>query len=183
MGVGIVFVSGNEAKAREVEAILGEPVERLPLDLPEIQALDVAEVVRHKALAAFAAAGRPVLVEDTGLYVDALGGLPGALSKWFVQAVGPAGIGAMLPPDAPRGATARTAAALCDENGVDVFVGETRGEITRVPAGAGGFGWDPIFRPDGASRTFAEMEQDEKNRHSMRRAALELLRERIAPGV
>ena len=109
MDDGIVFVSGNAGKAREVEAILGTPVERLPLDLPEIQALDVAEVVRHKALEAFAAAGRPVLVEDTGLYVDALGGLPGALVKWFLQTVGPAGICAMLPAGAPRGATARTA--------------------------------------------------------------------------
>lgn len=179
MGEGIVFVSGNAGKAREVEAILGASVERLPLDLPEIQALDVAEVVRHKAEAAFAIAGRSVLVEDTGLYVDALGGLPGALSKWFVRAVGPAGICAMLPAGAPRRATARTAVALCDEGGVEVFVGEVRGEITSAPAGAGGFGWDPIFRPTGAIRTFAEMAQDEKNRHSMRRAALELVRERI----
>ncbi len=183
MGEGIVFVSGNAGKAREVEAILGAPVERLPLDLPEIQALDVAEVVRHKAAAAFVAAGRPVLVEDTGLYVDALSGLPGALVKWFLQTIGPAGMCAMLPTDAPRGATARTAVALCDANGVEVFVGEVRGEIARAPAGIGGFGWDPIFRPDGASRTFAEMEQDEKNRHSMRRAALEHLRRRsTVPG-
>ncbi len=182
MGEGIVFVSGNAGKAREVEAILGAPVERLPLDLPEIQALDVEEVVRHKAREAFAAARRPVLVEDTGLYVDALGGLPGALVKWFLQTVGPAGICTMLPAGAPRGATARTAVALCDEHGVEVFVGDIRGEITLEPAGSGGFGWDPIFRPDGATRTFAEMEQDEKNRHSMRCAALERLRDRIAAG-
>ncbi len=77
----LLFVTGNAGKAREVAAILGTAVERLDLELPEIQALDVAEVVRHKAATAFARAGRPVVVEDTGLYLDALGGLPGALVR------------------------------------------------------------------------------------------------------
>lgn len=177
----LLFVSSNAGKAREVEAIIGFPIERLELDLPEIQALDVAEVARYKAELAFAHAGRPVIVEDTGLVIDALGGLPGALVRWFLQTVGPAGICAMLPADGPRTARARTAVALCDEAGVQLFTGETEGEITHAPAGAGGFGWDPIFRPLGSPRTFAEMVQAEKNRYSMRRIALERLRARIQP--
>jgi non-canonical purine NTP pyrophosphatase (RdgB/HAM1 family) len=59
------------------------------------------------------------------------------------------------------------------------MTGETRGVIASAPTGAGGFGWDPIFRPIGASHTFAEMDQAEKNRFSMRRQALERLRERL----
>jgi len=173
----LLFVSGNAGKAREVEAILGFPVERLDLDLPEIQALDVAEVARYKAQAAFAHAGRPVIVEDTGLYLDALGGLPGALVRWFLATVGPAGICALLPPGADRSARARTAVAFCDGGTVDVFVGETAGTITTAPRGDGGFGWDPIFRPSGGSGTFAEMDAAEKAAHSMRRRALEGLRE------
>ena len=175
----LLFVSSNAGKVREVEAILGFPVEQLALDLPEIQALDVEAVVRAKALTAFARAGRPVVVEDTGLYIDALGGLPGALVKWFLVTIGPEGICALIPPDVDRGARARTAVALCAGETVEILSGETRGEIARRPAGAGGFGWDPIFRPDGAARTFAEMDQQEKNRYSMRRKALEQVRERL----
>jgi non-canonical purine NTP pyrophosphatase (RdgB/HAM1 family) len=171
-----LFVSGNAGKAREVAAILGFPLERLEADIPEIQALDVAEVVQAKALAAFELAGRPVLVEDTGLYITALHGLPGALVKWFLATVGPGGICDMLPPGVPRTAIARTAVALHDGSTVTVITGEIPGQITTSPRGTLGFGWDPIFQPDGASGTFAELSQDDKNRFSMRRTALEQLR-------
>lgn len=171
-----LFVSNNAGKAREVAAILGFPLERLQADVPEIQALDVSDVVREKALAAFILAGRPVLVEDTGLYIAALHDLPGALVKWFLATVGPAGICAMLPPDAPRSAIARTAVALHDGSDVTVLTGEVLGQITTSPRGTHGFGWDPIFLPDGATGTFAELTQAEKNRFSMRRAALEQVR-------
>jgi XTP/dITP diphosphohydrolase len=117
-----------------------------------------------------------VLVEDTGLYIAALNSLPGALVKWFLATVGPAGICAMLPPDAPRTAIARTAVALHDGSSVTVLTGEVPGQITTAPRGTNGFGWDPIFHPDGASGTFAELSQDDKNRFSMRRAALEQVR-------
>ena len=177
---GLLFVSSNPGKVREVEAILGTPVEQLALDLPEIQALDVADVVRAKARAAFAEAGRPVVVEDTGLFIDALRGLPGALVRWFLVTIGPEGICALIPRGASRAALARSAVALCDGARVEVLIGETRGIIAVAPRGEGGFGWDPIFQPDGSSRTFAEMDQAEKNRYSMRRRALEQLRARLA---
>ena len=179
MGDRLLLVTGNTGKVREVEAILGAPVEQVDIDLPEIQALDVEEVVRHKARTAFERVGRPVVVEDTGLYVEALGGLPGALVKWFLATIGPSGICALIPAGADRGARARTAVAVADGDGVEVYTGETRGAIVAAPAGAGGFGWDPIFRPDGAARTFAEMDQAEKNLYSMRRQALERLRARL----
>ena len=175
-----LFVSSNAGKAREFASILGFPLERLEADIPEIQALDVSEVVHAKALAAFALAGQPVLVEDTGLSVTALQGLPGALVKWFLATVGPAGICAMLPPDAPRTAIARTAVALHDGSDVTVLIGEVPGQIVTSPRGTHGFGWDPIFQPDGATGTFAELSQDEKDRFSMRRAALEQLRDLLA---
>jgi non-canonical purine NTP pyrophosphatase (RdgB/HAM1 family) len=171
-----LFVSSNAGKAREVAAILGFALERLEADVPEIQALDVSEVVREKAIAAFALAGRPVLVEDTGLYIAALQGLPGALVKWFLATIGPAGICAMLPAGAPRTAFARTAVALHDGNDVTILSGQVPGEIVSSPRGTNGFGWDPIFLPDGASGTFAELSQREKNRFSMRRVALEQVR-------
>jgi non-canonical purine NTP pyrophosphatase (RdgB/HAM1 family) len=172
----LLFVTSNAGKVREVEAILGFPVEQLAIDVPEIQALDVADVVREKARTAYAHAGRPVLVEDTGLYIDALNELPGAFVRWFLATIGPAGICALLPPGAERTATARTAVALCDGETVEVLTGETRGVIVPSPRGDNGFGWDPIFQPLGATATFAEMDRAEKNRYSMRRRALEQLR-------
>lgn len=175
----LLFVSSNPGKVREVEAIVGAPVAQLDLDLPEIQALDVTEVARHKARTAFEQVGRPVLVEDTGLYIDALGGLPGAFVRWFLATVGQAGICAMLPAGAPRTAQARTVVALCAGEEVEVFRGETPGEITLAPVGDGGFGWDAIFRPDGSEHTFAEMDGPDRTRYSMRRFALEHLRDRI----
>lgn len=177
----LLFVTSNAGKIREVEAILGAPVEQLNLDVPEIQALDVEAVVRQKALTAFAQAGRPVVVEDTGLYLDALHGLPGALVRWFLATIGPDGICNLIPPGADRGARARTAVALCDGETVEIMTGEIPGVVVPSPRGASGFGWDPIFQPAGTTRTFAEMDQAEKNRYSMRRQALERLRERLNP--
>ena len=173
---GVVLVTSNPGKAREVAQILGQPVEHVALDLPEEQALDVAEIVAGKARAAYAAVGRPVLVEDTGLALDHLNGLPGALVRWFLLTIGPAGICALVPPGAPRGATARTAVARCDGERVDVFVGETRGVVVSEPRGGHGFGWDAVFQPDGSGRTFAEMGPEEKMRFGMRRKALDALR-------
>ena len=175
----LLVVSSNAGKVREIEAILGEVVDQLDLDLPEIQTLDVAVVARQKALAAFEQVGRPVVVEDTGLAIDALHGLPGALVRWFLATVGPAGICALIPSGAARGATARTAVAFCDGETVEVFIGETRGRIVTTPAGTTGFGWDPIFQPEGAARTFGEMDEAEKFAYSMRRRALEQLCKRI----
>lgn len=179
MGDRLLFVSGNAGKAREIEAMLGTPIEQLALDLPEIQALAVDDVARHKAATAFERAGRPVVVEDTGLYVEALRGLPGALVRWFLATIGPAGICDLIPTGADRAARARTAVAYCDGGRLEIFAGETAGVIAPAPAGQGGFGWDPIFRPLGASRTFAEMTLAEKAGYSMRRKALDRLRERI----
>lgn len=177
-----IFVSSNDGKVREVEAILGIPLERLDLDLPEIQALDVADVASQKARAAFDAVGRTVFVEDTGLYVNALNGLPGALVRWFLTTIGLQGICDLIPDAAYRTAAARTAVAICDGTSVTVFVGETRGTITTAPRGDGGFGWDAIFQPHGATRTFAEMDQHQRDAVSMRRNAVEQLRERLTTG-
>lgn len=175
----LLFVTSNPGKVREVETILGRPVERIDLDLPEIQALDVEVVARHKAETAFARLGRPVMVEDTGLYIAALHGLPGAFIRWFLGTIGRNGLCALIPATADRTAHAKTAIAVADASGIQIFSGDTVGIIALAPAGDSGFGWDPIFRPDGATLTFAEMTQVEKNHYSMRRRALDHLRTRL----
>ena len=169
----LLFVSSNPGKVREVQAILGFPIEQLALDVHEIQDVEVEAVVREKVQEAFAQAGRPVLVEDTGLYLDALDGLPGALVRWFVARLGPEGICRLIPEGATRGAQARTAVAYYDGKILEVISGEVTGDIVLTPRGDGGFGWDAAFQPSGSHHTFAEMDQAEKNEFSMRRKALD----------
>ena len=170
------FATSNAGKLREARAILGTPLEQIDLELPEIQALDVEAVVREKALAAHRATGEPVLVDDTGFAIDAWDGLPGALVRWFVTTVGPAGICRMLDGAASRAVVVTTAVAFHDGAALHLSTGSLRGVVTMEPRGANGFGWDAIFQPDGHARTFAEMADDEKNAISPRRIALEGLR-------
>lgn len=171
---GLTFVTGSDAKLREAERILGIHVQRVALDLSEVQEMDVEAVVQAKARAAWQAlGGRPVLVEDTGLALDTWNGLPGALIKWFVQSVRPVGICRMADGFADRSATATTIVGFCDGGEVRTFAGSVRGRIAAEPLGSGGFGWDSIFIPESSDRTFAQMDAAEKDRYSMRRIAFE----------
>jgi XTP/dITP diphosphohydrolase len=173
-----VFVTTNEHKRREVERILGVELERAAPDVPEIQALDLAEVAAHKARSAYEALGsppHPVLVEDSGLVVGAWNGLPGALTKWFLSSVGNEGLLGMLCAE-DRSARAVCAVAVAGRRGeVRVFRGEVRGEIAPEPRGEGGFGWDPIFVPEGGELTYAQM-GDAKNDDSHRARAFRQVR-------
>ena len=174
-----IFVTTNEHKRREVQEILGVALERADLDLPEIQAIDPAEVATAKARAAREALGRPelpVLVEDSGLMVEAWDGFPGALTKWLMSSVGNEGLLRMLGPDQDRSAKAVCVVALAQTDGnVRTFRGEVPGIVAQKPRGSGGFGYDPIFVPEGSSLTYAEMGEG-KNADSHRARAFKALR-------
>ena len=181
----ITFVTSNPGKAREASHFLGRPVVAVPLDLPEIQSLDFVEVVRAKAVAAAAELGRSVLVEDSGLEVRAWGGFPGPMTKWITLGpLGQEGFARMLDAFPDRSATAVSALAIaspCDRPAeVLVAVGRREGSLAPSPRGAGGFGWDVLFVPDGATRTYAEMPAGEKNLDSHRARAFAALREALA---
>ena len=178
VGLPLVFVTSRAEKAKEAER-LGFAVERLDLDLPEPQSLDPSQIVEEKARSAYAMLTRPVLVEDSGLSLDAWGGFPGALVKWLERSAGVASIPRMLEPFPDRGATATCAIAYTDGGEIVTARGETRGSIAPSPRGSNGFGWDTIFVPEGESRTFAEMSGAEKDRVSHRRRAWEALAARL----
>ena len=175
----VVFVTSRAEKAEEARR-LGFDIERLDLDLPEPQALDPSEIVAAKARAAFARLERPVLVEDSGLAVQAWGGFPGALVKWLEKSAGVAALPRMLDPFSDRSATAVCAIAYFDGGTMISARGEARGSIAEAPRGEGGFGWDSIFVPEGGSRTFAELAPEEKDRVSHRRRAWDDLAPRLA---
>jgi non-canonical purine NTP pyrophosphatase (RdgB/HAM1 family) len=173
----LTFITSSMDKFAEVERILGYALTREALALEEIQSIELEPVVRHKATRAYALLGRPVLVEDTGLAFAAWHGLPGALIKWFLASLGPDGMCRLLRGESNRSTIATTLFAYCAGDDLRVFCGAVNGVIPEAPRGAAGFGWDAIFQPLGSTRTFAEMTPEEKDRFSMRRIALERLRD------
>ena len=181
-----LFVTSNHNKAREAAEILGVELRSIALDLPELQDLDVAQVAAAKAAAAREALGAPdspILVEDSGLAVEAWNGLPGALTKWFLASVGNEGLLRMISGEENRSARAVCAVAVAFADGSKrVSLGEVGGMIAPEPRGSGGFGWDPIFVPKGHSETYAELgsrKHEDSHRARALKAAREVLRARL----
>jgi XTP/dITP diphosphohydrolase len=173
----INLVTGNAGKAAELAALLGIEVTAVKRDLPEIQSLDAREVAARKAADALQLLGEPVLVDDTGLAVEEWNGLPGALIAWFIETVGLPGILKMAEGLTDRRATVTTALGYAAPGTpVQVFQGTLRGSLTTSPRGTSGFGYDPIFIPEGGTRTYAEMTPEEKNRISHRWIAVEQMK-------
>lgn len=171
----LTFITGNPAKAEQLKRHLDMPVRHLKVDLPEIQSLDLEEVVEHKAREAYAVAQSPVLVEDTALVFHALKRLPGPLVKWFLHELGNDGLCKLLHAYDDRTATARVVFGYFDGESLQTFVGEAAGSISMEPRGVKGFGWDPIFIPKGHMKTWGEMTVEEQALTSMRRIALKKL--------
>ncbi len=171
-----IFVTSNENKRREAEGLLRVKLDAASPDLPEIQSLDFTEVARAKALAAYEALAldlppTPIIVEDSGIVFEAWNGMPGALTKWFLESAGNEGILRMLASFDDRSARAVSCVAVVDGAGeVEVFTGEVEGTVSEEARGEDGFGWDAIFIPEGGSRTYAEM-GEAKNADSHRTRA------------
>lgn len=158
--------------------------ERPGVDLPPEGAASYRENALAKARAVRAALGVAAVGDDSGLEVDALGGAPGITSARFAgEGAGDAANNARLleelrglPPE-KRGARFRCVLALVDAEGRETVVeGLCPGRILDAPRGTEGFGYDPLFLPDGETRTFAELPPDVKNARSHRGRAAAALR-------
>ena len=183
----LVFASNNAHKLSEIRAILGDRIEIISLsdlqcheEIPETadtlegNALIKARYVwEHYGLYCFA--------DDTGLEVEALGDAPGVYSARFAgeHASFEDNVSLLLERlsgvTAPRRARFRTVIALIDEYGTHFFEGSVNGEITLERSGDHGFGYDPIFRPEGREETFAQLTEQEKNSMSHRGRAVQKL--------
>jgi len=172
----IHFATGNRGKVEEARIILSQfEIRPLPFDGKgvEVQASTVSEVASYSARAASVKYGRRLIVEDAGLFVDALGGFPGPFSSYAFKTVGIAGLLRLLAGERSRRASFRSAVAYCDPSGAPVvFEGAVAGRILRDPVGEGGFGFDPVFVPDGRKKSMAQMTLDEKCRVSHRGEAM-----------
>ena len=168
----IQFITGNSNKFAEAQKIVPE-LEQLDIDLPEIQEIDAHEIIKAKLQEAKKHYEGIFVVEDTSLYLDCLGGLPGPLVKWFEKTIGNDGLYDIADKYNNYNAQAKTVVGYCDESGdITFFEGVVNGKIVK-PESESKFGWDPIFMPDGYKTSFAQMSKKEKNAISMRRIAFE----------
>ncbi|MCE3556161.1 RdgB/HAM1 family non-canonical purine NTP pyrophosphatase [Pseudonocardia sp. RS11V-5] len=191
----ILLATRNAGKLVELRRLAeGSGIEVLGLaDVPEFpEAPETGATFAENALAkardAAAATGLPSVADDSGLAVDALNGMPGVLSARWAGRHGDdlANLNLLLGqvgdvPDERRGAAFVCAAALVVPDGPEEVVhGEWRGQVVREPRGSNGFGYDPIFVPEGGERTAAELSPEEKDADSHRGRAFRALLPHLA---
>ncbi|MFK7845024.1 MAG: RdgB/HAM1 family non-canonical purine NTP pyrophosphatase [Rhodothermales bacterium] len=180
----LVIATKNEGKKKEIEALLRDmPIDIFALtDFPEVP--DVVEDAdtlegnaKKKALASYAHFDMPALADDTGLEVAALNGRPGVYSARYAGEDGNAEANRALlckelKGERNRSARFKTVMAFMDGSAVHYFDGVCDGRILDHEVGTDGFGYDPLFIPDGYEQTFAEMSPSTKNGISHRGRAL-----------
>ena len=183
----IVFASANEHKVKEIRNILGDSFELASLrdvnifdDIPENEP-ELEGNALEKARFVHRVTGRDVFADDTGLEIEELGGKPGVHSARFAgEAKDPSAnidkVLQLLGNSKNRKARFRTVIALILDNREYLFEGIVEGRIIGERRGTSGFGYDPVFIPDGKELTFAEMDLREKNSISHRARAFEKLR-------
>ncbi|MDI6887517.1 MAG: XTP/dITP diphosphatase [Candidatus Thermoplasmatota archaeon] len=172
----LYFVTSNLNKFREVKnelEKLGVVVVQKALSYPELQADSPEEVV--KAALRTIALLEPFIIEDAGLFIRALNNFPGVYSSFVFKTLGCDGILKLLKGKKDRYAEFRSVIGLKMGNSKKIFTGICKGEISTCAKGHGGFGYDPIFIPNGKKKTFAEMSIKEKNRCSHRGKAVQKL--------
>ncbi len=172
----LAIATSSEHKFAELAVLLKSDhwqISQLNLELTEIQELDLLAITQHKLQEAIAACPKNidlVLVDDTALCLDVLGGLPGPFIKWFLKSMGPTKLAALTKENSLAQAISVLGLAERSSSKTLLFKGEICGQILNgVEAGV--FGWDSIFKPLQGANSFAEMSFEQKNRFSHRALA------------
>lgn len=173
----IFFATRNMHKFNEARSVLAEcniATAMIKVKALEVQDDDIENIARLSAIDAARKINLPVIVEDAGLFIDALNGFPGPYSSYVYRTVGKEGIIKLLEGVSNREAYFKSVVAFCSPDGnVICFEGIAEGKIAMEPRGSSGFGFDPIFEPaEQPGKTFGEMSIEEKNRFSHRAKAL-----------
>ena len=164
----LFFVSSNNHKFTEAQRILsnlGLEISLFKTTLEEIQSNSLSEIAKRKALDAYSKVQKPVIIEDDGLFIDSLNGFPGPYSSYVYDTIGNKGIMSLLEKIELR--TAKFVAIIAYCNGVDdvqLFESSIPGKIS-LYIEEGGWGYDPIFIPDGESKTYANVSDKDKFSH------------------
>ncbi|KXS45062.1 MAG: Ham1-like protein [Methanolobus sp. T82-4] len=171
----IVFVTGNKGKFGEVKEILeAKDIEVIQNrdGYPELQEDDLEPIAAYGAKWASEKLGMPVMVDDSGLFIKALNGFPGPYSAFVEENLGNKKVLRLMEDEKDRSATFKSVIGYCEPGGEpEVFTGTVEGKISFEERGTGGFGYDPIFDYNG--KTFGELGNEEKNKVSHRRRALD----------
>lgn len=170
----MLFVTSNEHKFMEIRKQL-EPakieITWKQAEYEEIQADTTGEVSLDSAMKLSARMGEPFFIDDTGLYIDALNGFPGPYSSFVFRTIGNDGI-LRLVNGGERSARFITVITYFDGKDLHQFEGTVEGQIALEPRGSSGFGYDPIFIPEGSEKTLGEMPVEEKTLVSHRALAV-----------
>jgi len=165
----LYFVTGNANKFKEVQEIFKPlALKRLDQEVDEIQSMELKKVGEAKAKSAYALIKKPVFVEDVSLEIKALNNFPGPFIKWIHQTIDNKGLLKLMQNEENRDAVAKAIVCLYDGKKMKSFLGEIKGTIAYEEKGTEGWGFDPIFIPNGQEKTIAELGYDWKNKHSHR---------------
>lgn len=167
----ITLITSNPAKIEWAGKFLHSSITHRSLELIEPQSLDLAEIVKYKAQNAFEQIHTPVLVEDVSLVFRAMGKLPGPFIKFFLQELHNEGLCRLADQFSDRSAIASVMYGFHDGKKIHTFDGSISGTIANNPIGVSA-GWDPVFVPEGHTKTWAEMDREEFDATSMRAIAL-----------
>lgn len=172
----ITFITGNQHKVKEAQGILntfGITLEHADLGYVEIQG-NLEDVARYGAQHVARRLGKPVIVEDAGLFIKSLKWFPGTYSSYVQETLSNKGILKLMSDAEDRYAEFRSVVGYCTpKTEPEVFLGTVKGQIGRQEKGDYGFAYDPLFIPEGYDKSFGELETDVKNRFSHRRRSLE----------
>lgn len=176
----IFFATNNINKFNEARKVLSEfkiAVGMLRAKTLEIQSDRLEEIAKTSALQTLEKTHLPTIVEDAGLFINALNGFPGPYSAYVYKTIGNRGLLRLMENTENREAKFQSVIAYCSQElkSPICFKGEAVGEIRKEElrrSRESGFGFDPLFKPAKSDRTFAEMTTDEKNRFSHRAQAL-----------
>jgi len=175
----IYFVTCNKAKVKEFKQIL-EPkikVEQIAIDYPELRSDDPEEIAKLAAKQLADILKKPVVVEDSGLFIKALNDFPGTSSAYIHKRIGLKGILRLMKGVKDRTAQYRSAVGYCKLGKKPIsFLGVEKGKIANKIRGKYGFGHDPIFIPEGSRKTYGEMKNNEEVKKFRRRAVLKLIK-------
>jgi len=173
----VFFATNNINKFNEAREVLSRyeiAVGMLRVKTMEIQSESLEEIAKTSAIHAYRQCGLPIIVEDAGLFIEALNGFPGPYASYVYKTIGNEGLLKLMKETNNRKARFQSVVAYFYEDleSPICFRGEVLGEITQtVRKGSSGFGFDPVFKPMQSDKTFAEMSIAEKNRYSHRAKA------------
>lgn len=168
----LYFATSNDNKFKEIRKLI-PGVKQLKVELREMKTDDIKKLAIEKAKEAFQIVKKPVFIEDTGFFVNALNGFPGTNAGWIYKKLdGFNGVLKLMDGIEDRSATFVTVVSYFDGKKSRNFVGQKKGEISTEARGSDGWGYDPVFIPEGRDRTYAELGITEKNRISHRSIAI-----------